>query len=319
MLPVQTSSDKFIYSDDNKHYHTLNYHLRHTFGSKTVRIPLDAGFTCPNIDGKCAVGGCIYCSDRGSGDFAESALMPLEQQYFIMRQKMAKKWDSARFIPYLQAHTNTYAPLERLKAIYEKCLALPDVCGFAVATRADCITEDIADYFADIAKRTYLTVELGLQTVHDATAELINRGHTFEEFLHGYNLLKERGINICVHLINGLPGEDRRMMLENVRSVAKLKPHSVKLHLLYILDYAPIADMYLRGEFEALTREEYVDIIVSQLELLPAETVIGRLTGDAPKEHLVAPMWSLKKFCVLNEIDKEFVRRDSFQGKYADK
>ncbi len=310
---------KFKYSDDNKRYHTLNYHLRHTFGEKTVRIPLNAGFTCPNIDGKCGVGGCIYCSDRGSGDFSANSDVPLERQYFDMREKISSKWQSARFIPYLQAHTNTYAPLERLKEIYEKCLSLPDVCGFAVATRADCIDEKIADYFYDISQRTYLTVELGLQTVHDKTASLINRGHTFEDFIKGYNLLKERGINICVHLINGLPGEDRDMMMQSVRTVGELQPHSVKLHLLYILDYAPIAEMYHRGDFGVMTREQYVNLIVDQLEILPGETVIGRLTGDAPKENLVSPMWSLKKFCVLNEIDKEFVRRDSFQGKYADK
>lgn len=309
---------KFPYSDDNKRYHTLNYHLRHTFGEKTVRIPLDAGFTCPNIDGRCGVGGCIYCSERGSGDFSQSPFMPFEEQYFAMRKMMSKKWDSAKFIPYLQAHTNTYAPLEKLKQIYEACLALPDVCGFAVATRADCITEDIADYLAQIAKRTYFTVELGLQTVHDSTAALINRGHSFEDFLKGYTLLKERGINICVHLINGLPHENREMMLESARKVAQLKPHSIKLHLLYILKNAPIAEMFARGEFEMLTREQYVDTVVSQLELIPAQTVIGRLTGDAPKEQLEAPLWSLKKFCVLNEIDKEFVRRDSFQGIYAD-
>lgn len=309
----------FEYSDDNKRYHTLNYHLRHTFGAKTVRIPLDAGFTCPNIDGTCGVGGCIYCSDRGSGDFSEPSRVPLAEQYFRMREKMAEKWDSARFIPYLQAHTNTYAPIEKLKEIYEECLSFPDVCGFAAATRADCISEEIADYFADIARRTYLTVELGLQTAHDETARLINRGHTYDDFLKGYRLLSERGINICVHLINGLPGENRDMMLDTVREVAKLKPHSVKIHLLYILDTAPIARLYAENKFSALTRDEYVDVTVSQLELLPAETVIGRLTGDAPREHLVAPMWSLKKFCVLNEIDKEFVRRDSFQGIYADK
>ncbi len=310
---------KFPYSDDNKRYHTLNYHLRHTFGAKTVRIPLDAGFTCPNIDGRCGVGGCIYCSDRGSGDFAESSRVPLAEQYFSMREKMAKKWDSARFIPYLQAHTNTYAPLDRLKEIYELCLSLPDVCGFAVATRADCISEEIADYLADIAHRTYLTVELGLQTAHDSTARLINRGHSFDDFVKGYRLLSERGINICVHLINGLPGESREMMLDTVKSVAELKPHSVKIHLLYILDTAPIARLYHDGKFEAMTREAYVELVVSQLELLPAETIIGRLTGDAPRERLIAPQWSLKKFCVLNEIDKEFVRRDSFQGIYADK
>ncbi|MBQ9940489.1 MAG: TIGR01212 family radical SAM protein [Clostridia bacterium] len=309
----------FPYSDDNKRYHTLNYHLRHTFGTKVVRIPLDAGFTCPNIDGKCGVGGCIYCSDRGSGDFSESPLLPLEKQYFLMREKMNKKWESTKFIPYLQAHTNTYAPIEKLKKIYNTCLAFPDVCGFSVATRADCITEEIADFMAEISGKTYFTVELGLQTVHDRTAEIINRCHTYSDFLKGYGLLRERNINTGIHIINGLPGEDRQMMLETMQEVAHLEPHSVKIHLLYILDYAPIKELYDNGKVKELSREEYVDITVSQLEILPSKTIVGRLTGDAPKEHLVSPLWSLKKFCVLNEIDKEFVRRNTFQGIYADK
>ena len=310
---------KFPYSDDNKRYHTLNYHLRHTFGGKTVRIPLDAGFTCPNIDGTRGHGGCIYCSDRGSGDFAQPSAVPLEEQYFSMRKMMAKKWDSARFIPYLQAHTNTYAPIEKLREIYNTCLSLPDVCGFAVATRADCISEATADLMAEIAEKTYFTCELGLQTVHDVTAKTINRCHTYEDFLKGYRMLADRGINVCIHIINGLPGEDREMMLETAERIARLRPHSVKIHLLYILDYAPIAQLYKNGGVRELSREEYVDITVSQLERLPCETVIGRLTGDAPREHLLSPMWSLKKFCVLNEIDKEFVRRNTFQGIYADK
>lgn len=310
---------KFEFSDDNKRYHTLNYHLRHTFGGKTVRIPLDAGFSCPNIDGKCGVGGCIYCSDKGSGDFSPSPLMPLEKQYFLMREKMASKWDSVHFIPYLQAHTNTYADLKHLSEIYEQCLSFPDVCGLAIATRADCINYEIADYLADISRRTYLTVELGLQTVHDTTASLINRCHTFEDFTAGYKLLADRKINTCVHLINGLPGETPDMMLQSARSVAQLKPHSVKIHLLYILDTAPISQLYRNNSFKALTLEEYVNITVNQLEVLPSQTVIGRLTGDPDKNHLIAPQWCLKKFCVLNEIDKEFVRRDSYQGIYADK
>ncbi len=306
--------NSFKYSLDNKRYHTWNYHLISKFGEKVFKVSLNAGFTCPNIDGTKGYGGCIYCSDAGSGDFAGKPCDSVLEQFEKVKTKMHEKWEKAKYIPYFQAHTNTYAPLEVLKEKFEPVLEQDGVVGLSIATRADCLSDDVIDYLYDLSKRTYLIVELGLQTIFDKTGELINRCHTYREFLNGYKKLSERGINVCVHLIIGLPGETKKMMLKSVKEVAKLKPHAVKLHLLHILKGTRLAKMYENNEFKTLTREEYVDIIVDALEILPEETIIQRLTGDGAKDSLIAPLWSLKKFCVLNEIDKEMVRRNSYQG-----
>lgn len=304
----------FEYSLDNKRYHTWNYHLNQKFGEKVFKVSLNAGFTCPNIDGTKGFGGCIYCSDAGSGDFAGKPCDSILEQFEKIKNKMHTKWPKAKYIPYFQAHTNTYAPLEVLKEKFEPVLKQDGVVGLSIATRADALADDVVDYLYNLSKRTYLIVELGLQTVFDKTGELINRCHTYNEFLDGYKKLTDKGIKVCVHLILGLPGETHDMMLKSVSEVAKLKPHAVKLHLLHILKGTRLAKMYEKNEFRTLTREEYVDIVVDALEILPKETIIQRLTGDGGKDDLIAPLWSLKKFCVLNEIDKEMVRRNSYQG-----
>lgn len=305
----------FRYSNTNKRYHTFTYFLEQKFGRKVAKISLDAGFTCPNIDGSKGVGGCIYCSARGSGDFAGDQSLSLREQFEQVRQVMNQKWPDAVYIPYFQAHTNTYAPLEVLKEKFEEALSFPDVMGLAIATRADCITDEIADYLGELAQRTYLEVELGLQSVHDVTGERINRCHSYADFLEGYQKLADRGINICVHIIDGLPGEDREMMLETARRLSHLKLHSIKIHLLHVLKGTVMEQQLAEGQFHLLTREEYVGIVCDQLELLPPQMVIQRVTGDGERESLVGPEWSLKKLCVMNEIDKELVRRNSFQGK----
>lgn len=305
----------FRYSNTNKRYHTFTYFLEQKFGRKVAKISLDAGFTCPNIDGSKGVGGCTYCSARGSGDFAGDQSLSLREQFEQVRQVMDQKWPDAVYIPYFQAHTNTYAPLEILKEKFEEALSFPDVVGLAIATRADCITDEIADYLGELAQRTYLEVELGLQSVHDVTGERINRCHSYADFLEGYQKLADRGINICVHIIDGLPGEDREMMLETARRLSHLHLHSIKIHLLHVLKGTVMEQQLAEGQFRLLTREEYVGIVCDQLELLPPQMVIQRVTGDGERESLVGPEWSLKKLCVMNEIDKELVRRNSFQGK----
>ena len=304
----------FIYSDDNKRYHTWNYHLRHKFGCKVMKIALNAGFTCPNIDGSKGYGGCTYCSETGSGDFAGDPNDSIMRQFEEVRHRMHKKWREGKYMPYFQAHTNTYAPVAVLRERFEYVLRQPNVVGISIATRADCLSDDVVEYLTELHNRTYLIVELGLQSVFDATGEKINRCHTYEEFLYGYNKLKERGINICVHLIDGLPGENKEMMIESARRVGELFPHCVKLHLLHILEGTVLAKEYKEGKITPLTKDEYVDIIVSQLEVIPKEVVIQRLTGDGARETLLAPMWSLKKFEVLNAIDKLMAERNTFQG-----
>ncbi len=307
--------NSFKYSDDIKRYHTWNYHLRHKFGGKVFKIALNAGFTCPNIDGTKGVGGCTYCSSSGSGDFAGNPKESIIEQFESIKKRMHEKWHEGKYIAYFQAHTNTYAPVSVLKETFEPVLELENVVGISIATRADALDIDVLEYLEDLNKRTFLIVELGLQSIFDDTGQRINRCHTYKEFLDGYYELKKREIRVCVHLINGLPGEDKRMMLESAAKVAELNPDYVKLHLLHILKGTVMEQQYYNGEITPLTLEEYIDIVVSQLELFSPETVIQRITGDGGRDSLVAPLWSLKKFVVLNEIDKTMIKRNTYQGK----
>jgi radical SAM protein (TIGR01212 family) len=314
MKETQRTQNPFVNSDSNKRYYTYDYYLKKTFGGKCAKIPIDAGFTCPNIDGRCSTGGCIYCSGRGSGDFAEAPSLSVTEQYARVREKLSSKWSTERTIPYFQAHTNTYAPLSVLKEKFENALTLPDCVGLSISTRPDCLNDDVVDYLAELSGRTYLTVELGLQSANDKTLELINRGHNFQQFVDGYKKLANKNINTCIHIINGLPNESYDDMMYTAREVAKLNPHALKIHLLYILKNTPLAEMYEKGTFDALERDFYVKLVCDQLEIMPKDVVIERVTGDGVKDDLIAPMWSTKKTIVTNEIDKEFVKRGSFQG-----
>lgn len=314
---TQRSENPYKNTDSNKRYYTYDYYLRRRFGAKVAKIPLDIGLTCPNIDGRCGVGGCIYCSGRGSGDFAESPLLPIEEQYRLTREKLSSKWSTERCIAYFQAHTNTYAPLEFLKDSFERALLLDGVVGINIATRADCLERDVCEYLADLAERTVLTVELGLQSSSDETAEIINRGHTYADFLDGYRRLREASdkIEICVHIIFGLPGESREDMMKTVRDVAALAPDQVKIHLLHVLKNTEMARIYERGEYTPLKKDEYVALVADAIELLPPDTVVARLTGDGMADDLLAPDWSRKKVAVINDIDKLLYSRSSWQGR----
>lgn len=318
---TQASTNPYPFSDTNKRYYTYDYFLKHTFGGKVAKLPIDAGFTCPNIDGRCGHGGCIYCSDKGSGDFAPQPSVPIPEQLALSRALISGKWKTDKVIPYFQAHTNTYAPLEVLKEKYEQALAYPGVVGLNIATRADCLEPDVIAYLASVAQRTYLTVELGLQTSCDRTAALINRGHDFAAFVAGYRALcaASPDIHICIHLIFGLPGEDVETMLQSVRDVAALHPDQVKLHLLHVIKDTVMADMYLRGDYVAMTQEDYTRIVADALTLLPPDTVIARLTGDGAPDALLAPDWSRKKTAVVNDVDKLLYQNDLYQGKYYQK
>lgn len=313
---TQRSENPYKNTDSNKRYYTYDYYLRRRFGAKVAKIPLDIGLTCPNIDGRCGVGGCIYCSGRGSGDFAESPLLPIEEQYRLTREKLSSKWSTERCIAYFQAHTNTYAPLEFLKDSFERALLLDGVVGINIATRADCLKRDVCEYLADLAERTVLTVELGLQSSSDKTAEIINRGHTYADFLDGYRRLREASdkIEICVHIIFGLPGESREDMMKTVCDVAALAPDQVKIHLLHVLKNTEMARIYERGEYTPLEKDEYVALVADAIELLPPDTVVARLTGDGMADDLLAPDWSRKKVAVINDIDKLLYSRSSWQG-----
>lgn len=269
---------------------------------------MNAGFSCPN---KRNSTGCIYCYN-GSG---ENDGMDLISQFNKVRDNTLKKWPNAKYIGYFQAGTNTYADTETLKSKYEPILKLDNVIGLNIATRCDALDEEVLNYLEDLNNRTDLIVELGLQTIHESTSKLINRGHTLEQFEEAVKELRKRNIDVVVHIINGLPFETKEMMLDTVRYLNKLDIQGIKIHMLFILKDTPILNLYNTTHFHVLTKEEYIDIVIEQLELLRPEIVIHRITGDPIKELLVEPSWLLKKFSVLDDIDKEMVKRDSYQGK----
>lgn len=303
----------FPYSDDNKRYHSYSYYLKHKYGCKVARVPLNGGFTCPNRDGKLSFGGCLFCSEDGSGEQIEFPEKSLEIQFNAGIEKLSK-WKDAKYLAYLQSFSGTYGDINRLKAIYSKCLSLPNVCGLVIATRADCINSEICDLLAEFAQKTDITIELGLQTIHDKTNKLMNRCEYFSDFEKAVNLLNSVNIPVWTHLLNGLPYETHDMMLQSAKVIGQMNISGIKIHTLYFLKNTSFAEKY---QHFALSKDEYIDIVCNQLEVLPDNIVIGRLTGDAPRGKLLAPLWTARKREVLNAIDKELLRRDSFQGKFA--
>ena len=297
----------FKYTLDNKRYYTLNYYNKIKYNSKVFKVGLNAGFSCPNkVNGK----GCIYCYN-GSGD---NNGMDLVEQFYKVRSSIDKKWPNSKYIGYFQANTNTYDKVPVLKERYEKILNLPNVIGLNIATRPDCLGEDILDYLEELNKKTNLVIEIGLQTIHEDTAKLINRGHTLNCFIDAVNNLRKRNIDVVVHIINGLPYETKDIMLETVKFLSNLDIQGIKIHMLFITKGTELEELYNKEHFHILTREEYIDIVCDELELLREDIVINRITGDPESNLVIEPTWLLKKFCVLNEIDKEMLRRNSYQG-----
>lgn len=305
----------FPYSSSNKRYYTYDYYLKQTFQQKVFKVALDAGFSCPNRDGHCGTGGCTFCSLAGSGDFAGHRNDSLLDQFDQVKTMMHQKWPIAKYIAYFQAFTNTYGPVEQLKTYFEPFVHMSDVVGIAIATRPDCVPEDVIDYLESIHQRTHLWVELGLQTSHDATADAFNRGYPTSVLTDAVHRLRRRGIRVLVHLINGLPGETMEMMVANARYVAGLDIQGLKIHSLCLLNNTLMGENYRQQPWPLMTMEEYVDLVVHQLELLSPQMVIQRVTGDAKKEDLIAPLWSLKKTLVTNRIDQRMVELNTYQGK----
>ena len=275
---------------------------------------MNAGFTCPNKDGKSGVGGCIYCSKLGSGDYAGNVTLDLVSQFNEVKEVMLNKWPNAKYIGYFQANTNTYAPVEVLREKYETILNLPNVVGLNIATRADAISEECLDYLEELNKKTYLTIELGLQTIHEKTSILINRCHSLECFVDMVNKLRKRNIDVVVHIINGLPYETYDMMIDTVKFLSDLDIQGIKIHALSILKGTALEKMYLKEKFDVLSRDEYIKIVCDQLEYLRSDIVIHRITGDPKISDLVEPDWLIKKVTILNDIDKEMKKRNSYQG-----
>lgn len=303
----------FRYSLDNKRYHTLNYYYKLQYGKKLYKAVIDCGMTCPNIDGTRGFGGCIFC-DGGSGYFTQKNIS-ITEQLELEFERIRRKSGDVPIVAYFQANTNTYAPVEKLRNIYSEALSFPNIAGLSIGTRADCLPDDVLGLLCEINSRTELTVELGMQSVHEKTIDKINRGYSHEKFINGYCKLKKLGIRVCLHIINGLPDESAEMMIETARQTAKLRPDGVKLQMLHIIKGTKLGDIYVNEPFPLLSREEYIDIIVHQLELLPPETVIERITGDGDKSKLIAPAWTMDKIAVLGGIDKAMAERNTWQGK----
>ncbi len=302
----------FKYANDNKRYHTLNYYTLRKFSRRVFKASVNAGFSCPNIDGTVSFGGCTYCTS-GASEFTLPAYISVTEQIQKEKERIFRKWGDVGIIAYFQANTNTYAPIKKLEELYIEALNC-NVDGISIATRSDCLEEDKLELLEDLNKKTYLTVELGLQTIFDETAEKINRGHDFNTFLKSYNALKSRGIRVCVHIINGLPVETKDMMLKTAQVLGKLKPDGVKIHLLHIMKNTKMALDYEKGLIIPMTMEDYIETVCHQLCYFPEETVIERITGDGSKENLIAPKWSLNKIAVLGGIDKYMNDNNLLQG-----
>ena len=296
-------------------YLDLNTALRERFGCRVQKISLDAGFTCPNRDGAVGLGGCVYCNPRGSG----TGLYPrysITDQLERSKARLRRRYRAEKFIAYFQSFSNTYGPLDKLKRLYEEAISVDDVVGLAIGTRPDCVPASVLDLLVELNQRTYLWVEYGLQSTHNHTLELINRGHDFAAFANAVERTRERDLDICVHIILGLPGEDAGDMLSTARTLAKFDIQGIKIHLLYVIRGTPLAEMYRRGAYRCLSREAYVDIVCEVLALLPPRVVIHRLTGDPHTHELLAPRWALEKQANLQAIRHALESRDLWQGKH---
>ena len=308
----------FKNTNTNKRYYTLDYYYKQKYKTKVFKVSLNLDLTCPNKDGTKSYGGCIYCKN-GSGDFAGNKNDNLKEQFTNIKNILHKKWPNAKYIAYFQANTNTYGDINYLKEKYEETLTYENVLGINIATRCDAINEQCLNYLIELNKKTDLTIELGLQTIHEKTNKLLNLGYTLKEFEQTLKKLQESNIKTVIHIINGLPYETKEMMLETVKYLNKKNINGIKIHMLHILKGTELEKLYQKEKFHILTREEYVNIVCDQLELLNENIVINRITGDPKEDDLVEPTWLIKKFCILNEIDKELVRRNSYQGKKTKK
>ncbi len=298
----------------DKRYNLFSAHLKKVFGGRVHKISVDAGFGCPNRGGGRAGNGCLFCDPDGSGAVGLDHRLSIAAQIELGREVMTRKYKARQFLAYFQPFSNTLAPVAKLRQLYDEALGVEDVVGLAVGTRPDCVPPEVLDLLAEYHRRTYFWLELGLQSSHDRTLDRLRRGHDFATFLEAYAAAKSRGLKVCVHVILGLPGESRADMLATAETLAQLRVDGVKLHLLHVLRGTPLGDLYCEGNVSVLEKDEYVGVVADVIERLPPETLIHRLTGDGPRELLLAPLWSLNKWEVLNAIDAELMRRGSRQG-----
>ncbi len=302
----------------DKRYNDLNSYFRSIFGCRVQKITIDAGLSCPNRDGKISTGGCIYCNTRGSGTGAHAKGYSVTDQILAGKKALSKRYKAKKFIAYFQSFTNTYAPLDGLKSLYEEALSIEGVVGLSIGTRPDCVDEPVLKLIESYSKTHLIWIEYGLQSIHDKSLTLINRGHDFQCFKDTVDATLNRGIKICAHVILGLPYEERHHILETAKTIAKMGIDGVKIHLLYVIKGTKLEKLYRQGLYKCLGQRQYVDLVCDFLERIPKDMVIQRLTGDPHPEELVAPQWSIKKAQTLSRIKETLERRDSWQGKFLD-
>ncbi len=300
---------------NDKRYHNLNFELRQQFGKKMVKLSLDGGFTCPNRDGTLSEKGCVFCSERGSGDFAGEANSPVSTQINDQIELLRGKWPNVGYLGYLQNFTNTYGSMGRLQNLYREILSDTRIEGLVIATRADCLEEEVITLLETLSRETFLWVELGIQSIHASTRDWMNRHEDLDQAMAMIDRLQSCGIRVVIHLILGLPGESREEMIESVKVVGNLHPWGMKLHLLHIMTKTPLAQWYREHPFDMMEKETYIDLLVDCLAQLPPESTIHRLTGDAPRDRLIAPKWAVRKRLILNGVDRELRQRNLWQGK----
>lgn len=299
----------------DKRYYSLNEYCKQTFGDKIYRLSLNAGCSCPNRDGSLSYGGCAFCSEGGSGDFASSYNVSVTTQIEEAKLRIQKKTDCNKFIAYFQAYTNTYGPIEHLRQVFTEAISSDEIVALSIGTRSDCLSTEVLDLLEELSQKKPVWVELGLQTIHNATLERMNTHTTVEQFDSAVIALRKRGISVITHVILGLPGETREMMLDTIRHVASLPVSGIKLQLLHVLKNTQLAAMYEKEPFTIFDLEEYCNFVIDCIELLPPDMVVHRLTGDGPRALLIAPLWSTDKKRVLNTIQKRFAERHTWQGK----
>ncbi|MDY0363940.1 MAG: TIGR01212 family radical SAM protein [Bacilli bacterium] len=305
--------NKFVTSQHK--YNTLSDYLKNKYSSKVFKVSLDGGFTCPNRDGTISDKGCIYCSEKGSGEFAGNRLDSLRKQFEEIKNNILKKWPNSKYIVYFQSFTNTYAPLDKLKKLYEEAIKLDEkIVAISISTRPDCLSNEIIDYLNDLNKRIPVMIELGLQSKHEETNKYINRGYTLDVFTNAVKKLREKSIETIVHIINGLPNETLEDMKDTIKYINTLDIQGLKIHNLYVVKNSRLGKEYLKNPFPMLTLKEYVNIVTEQLAILDPKIIIHRINGDPKKEELIVPTWSLQKFIIMNEIDKEMIRKKYYQG-----
>ena len=315
MHPAAQISADYDWSAAGLRYNSYNFWLRRRFGARVQKVSIDAGMTCPNVDGTVATGGCVFCDNRS---FSPSRRLPrrgiaAQIDEGIRRLKFRYRVD--QFMAYFQPATNTYAPLARLRSLYEEALVHPQVVGLAIGTRPDCVGNDVLDYLSEVAAQAYVSLEYGVQTIHDRSLDWMNRGHYYDATLDAMSRSRGRGFELCAHIMLGLPGETHADMRATAREVARLEFDAVKIHNLYAVRNTPLADQVAAGQVELIGRDAYVNVLVDFLELLPPSCVVERISGDAPPDYFIGPAWCLDKPAVRAAVDAELVRRDSWQGK----